>query len=348
MLRNLYAVTLASSLMLFSIGCGRQESESAQPVATRTDAGSFTAPAAQEAERENMALVRAVNAIPDQNVVVMAGEQNTFADLYFRSVTPYQKVSRDVERITMSPAGQEGLTLAQESESLAAGKHYTVIALPAARGERAYAEGQEAGAPRGVEGAEGREARLLVLEDRIVRPSENKAKLRVINAVPDLGSVRVYLRGDSGQEEQELLTSEFGSAVDYKEVDPKTVTLVIRPDRGWTGQARHEGEQGRREGFKGEMPREEQGRQQERAAQQGPMEHQPTPEGQQPRAGEHAMGEMPMHGDELVVQNLQLQEGRLYTLIVTRAEGGDRLAAIRIEDYIPGGRTGQGEGPRSE
>jgi hypothetical protein len=201
---------LAFIALLLLMGACARESTQNQPVTTTTNAGTATAPPAREAERRDNALVRVVHAVPGaQAVDVFTDDTRTFTNVAYKTVTPYREISDDRHAFRVRPQGQDQTTapLAENSENLGGGNHYTVVALP--------------------RDATGREATLRIFSDRLTPPTAGKAKVRVVHAAPDAGEVDVYARG---REDALFGGVNVETATTYTEVDPMTVTLEVRPE----------------------------------------------------------------------------------------------------------------------
>lgn len=68
---------------------------------------------------------------------------------------------------------------------------------------------------------------LRVVSDEIKPTEEGKARVRFIHAAPDLGEVDV---GVAGQKDALFDGVNFANEAGYKDVDPVSTTLEIRPD----------------------------------------------------------------------------------------------------------------------
>jgi hypothetical protein len=155
-----------------------------QPGATRETAEQAAAP-------EQQAMVRVINAVPDQPALdVVAGEAETFSDVRFGAATPYQPVPDDATLRVRSeaagaappaePARPEAAPAVPgegeaEGANLAGGKRYTALVAPAG----------EAGAG----------LKLRLVEDDPEPPAEGKVKVRLLNAAPDAGDVQLVVSG---------------------------------------------------------------------------------------------------------------------------------------------------------
>lgn len=198
----------AITYAIVAIGCGREAKQTA-PVQTEAGGTLAAAPAARDAAQRDTALVRVLHAIPGGEVSdVFAGDQVAFNQLGYRSLTPYKELAAERTTFRLRPANQDRAEpLAEESEGLGAGKHYTIVILP---GEKA------------------KPATLKVLADDLVPPSEGKAKVRVVNASPDAGSVAVFVGGRTSPLVKGVSAA---SASDYMETEPIQGTLEVRADR---------------------------------------------------------------------------------------------------------------------
>ena len=214
-------------MLLFSVlvaaACSR-ESQQTQPVTTTTEKGTSTAPPAKEVEQRGRTLVRVVHAMPDSaSLDMFADEGKAFANITYKAVTPYKELSGTLPPtppVTEVPAPSNKLQvvfrvrpvaqdktvpLAEATEVLTPGNHYTVIVLPS---------------------AEGKKRSLKVTSDDLTPAPSEKARVRVIHASPDAGEVDVYAK----ERDKALFDGvNFESEVGYKEVEPMTATLEVRP-----------------------------------------------------------------------------------------------------------------------
>jgi Domain of unknown function (DUF4397)/BON domain len=197
---------LALLALLLVTACSREASQN-QPVTTTTNAGTSSAPPATEVKQRGNALVRVIHAIPGgQAVDVFADDKRVFNNLAYKTTSTYEEVSAERHTFRIRPAGQEtAQPLAENSEGLSDGRHYTVIAMADANGKPAN----------------------YVYDDDLVPPASGKAKVRVIHASADAGEVDVYAK-----EGNKKL---FGgvnalSETSYTEIDPMSGTLEVRPE----------------------------------------------------------------------------------------------------------------------
>jgi len=204
---------LAAALLLTAAaGCARLGSEQTGPVTTKTDAGSTTAPAASEVAARKNALVRFVHAVPGLAPVdVFAGDGKAFDAVIYKYVTPYRELPMASAPFRLRLAGQDAAEpLAQETKSLGVGRHHTVVALHVG-GAGLLSKGT------GVE--------LRFLTDELEPPSAGKARVRVVNASPDLGEIDLYA---TGRAEPVLKGANAGAATAYSETEPTGAGLEVR------------------------------------------------------------------------------------------------------------------------
>jgi Domain of unknown function (DUF4397) len=182
------------------------ESGRTESVTTTTDKGTSSAPPAREVEKRDKALVRVVQALPDfERVDALVGDNKEFTNVTYKTVTPYKEVSDTQEQFAIRPAGQDSAQpLAQNREGIRGGDHYTAIAMPATDGKPT----------------------LRVVSDSLTPPPSGKASVRIIHASPDAGEVNVFLQ-DKANATFEGVNSQ--TVTFYKEVDPMTATLEVRP-----------------------------------------------------------------------------------------------------------------------
>jgi hypothetical protein len=193
----------AVSLAAFLAGaCGPGERKDEAGTAAQSPAPGMS-PAADERETS---MVRVVNAIPGgQPADVWAGDAKTFSAVDYKTVTPYKEVRENLVTFKVQQ-GTEGTPLAQNTETLADGKHYTLFALPDEKGTG---------------------ANLKVLADEMTPVEGSKARVRVVNASPGTKDVQVVIPG-----RKDPLVTGIGVAEnsEYKEIDPVAGRLVVQGD----------------------------------------------------------------------------------------------------------------------
>jgi hypothetical protein len=192
--------------LLLAVACS-SEPKQTQPVTTRTDSGTSTAPPAKEAEQRNNALVRVINAVPgNMSFDIFADDQKVFESVAFKNVTPYKELSDDRHSFRVRPAGQDATQpVAENSEGLSGGKHYTIVVMPDTNDK----------------------TKLNVVNDNITTPPADKAQVRVIHASPDAGEVDVV-----DKQGNKMLFSgvNFERGTSYMDVDPMKTTLEVRQE----------------------------------------------------------------------------------------------------------------------
>jgi hypothetical protein len=198
--------TVFALAVLFVMTACTSESNQNQPVTTTTNTGTSNAPPASEVKQRGNALVRVIHAIPGgPSVDVFADDAKVFTGIAYKTTTPYKEISAERHTFRIRPAGQDtAQPLAENSEGLSDGKHYTVVAWADTDGKPA----------------------LYIVDDDLVPPSSGKAKLRVIHASADAGEVDVYAK-----EGNKKL---FGGvnplkATSYSEFDPMSGAIEVRP-----------------------------------------------------------------------------------------------------------------------
>jgi hypothetical protein len=197
-------MVFALAVLLALTACS-SESNQNQPVTTTTNTGTSNAPPASEVKQRGNALVRVIHAIPGgPSVDVFADDAKVFTGIAFKTTTPYKEISAERHTFRIRQAGQDTAPpLAENSEGLSDGKHYTVVAWADTDGKPA----------------------LYIVDDDLVPPSSGKAKLRIIHASADAGEVDLYAR-----EGNKKL---FGGvnplkATSYSEFDPMSGTIEVR------------------------------------------------------------------------------------------------------------------------
>ena len=193
-------------------GCSVTGSGEPGPVTTRTEAGTTTAPPASEVAARKNALVRFVHAVPGlASVDLFAGDGKAFEGAAYKSATAFREMPTASALFRLRLAGQDAAeALAESKEGFGTGRHHTVVAVPArAAGLFSKAEGVE----------------LRFLTDELEAPAAGKAKVRVVNASPDLDEVDVYA---TGRAEPLVKGAKFGAASAYGEAEPAGAGLEVR------------------------------------------------------------------------------------------------------------------------
>jgi hypothetical protein len=200
-LRGLYTGMLAGGAVLLATAC--KDTRDTGAVSSRTAEGTTNAPAADVAESKDVALVRVVNAIPAGAVTILAGDSAAFSSVGYKKATEFREIPDDRFNFKLGSAENP---LAENRENLAGGGHYTIVAMP------------DEGGPE--------KRNLRVLKDDLAPVSPDKARVRVINAVPGDLEISVYVRG---REDALFDGVNFKSEAGWEEFDPIAGTLEIRP-----------------------------------------------------------------------------------------------------------------------
>jgi hypothetical protein len=192
-------------LWLLVTACS-SEPKQTQPVTSKTSSGTSTAPPAKEVGQRDNALVRVINAVPGNTALdIFADDQKVFQSVAFKTVTPYRELSDDRHSFRVRHAGQDSAQpLAENSEGLSGGKHYTIVIMPDNNNKTS----------------------LYLINDNIATPPAEKAQVRVIHASPDAGEVDIV-----DKQGNKLFSSvNFQRETSYMEVDPKKTTLEVRQE----------------------------------------------------------------------------------------------------------------------
>jgi hypothetical protein len=200
-LRSWYTGMLAGGVVFLAAGCKNRETGA---VSSRTAEGTSNAPAAEVAENRDVALVRVVNAIPAGAVTILAGDSIAFPAVGYKKATEFREIPDDRFNFKLGSAENP---LAENRENLDGGGHYTIVAMP-----------DEGGADK---------RNLRVLDDGLKPVSPDKARVRVINAVPGDLEISVFVRGRADPLFDGV---NFKSEAGWNEIDPLAGTLELRPE----------------------------------------------------------------------------------------------------------------------
>jgi hypothetical protein len=193
---------VATGLLLGAMGCGGSKTD--RPVVTTKDGVESSSPAGTDAANRGKSLVRLVNALPSPKQFDVSGDDRTlFTAVEYKTVTDYEEIGGNLVTFRLRLAGADSV-LADNSETLLDGNRYTIVALPNEHGGVA----------------------LRVVRDEVV-PDSGKARLRVINAAPDIDDVDIAVQG-----QKDPLFTDVGYATEagYKDIGPMTATIDIRRD----------------------------------------------------------------------------------------------------------------------
>jgi hypothetical protein len=200
--RGFYAGMLAGGVMLAAAGCKNNRDTGA--VTTKTEQGTSNAPSSDALENKGLALVRVVNAIPGEAaLVIFAGDSTAFAGVGYKKATAFRKIPDDRFNFKL---GSRDKPLAENHENLSEGGHYTLVAMP------------DQGGPD--------KRNLRVLDDELKPVSPDKARVRVINAIPGDTEISVFVRGRADPLFDGI---NFKSEAGWNEFDPIAGTLEVRP-----------------------------------------------------------------------------------------------------------------------
>jgi Domain of unknown function (DUF4397) len=192
---------------LFLVASCSSEPKQTQPVTSKTDAGTSTAPPAKEVDRRNNALVRVINTVPAASSFdVFVDDQKVFDRVAFKSVTPYKELPGTRHTFRIRQAGQDNAQpVTENSEGLAGGKHYTILVMPGTNDK----------------------VTVSIINDNLAPPPADKAQVRVINASPDVGEVDVVDK----QGDKKLFSGiNFEKGSGYKDMNPARTTLEVRSE----------------------------------------------------------------------------------------------------------------------
>ena len=192
---------LAGGVVLIAAGCKPDRDTGA--VSSKTAEGTSGTPSAEAAEERDMAFVRVVNAIPAGAVTILAGDSTAFSAVGYKKATEFREIPDDRFNFKLGSAEQP---LAENRENLNDGGHYTIVAMP-----------DEGGADK---------RNLRVLDDDLKPVSPDKARVRVINAVPGDLEISVFVRG---RKDPLFEGINFKSEAGWNDIDPVAGTLELRP-----------------------------------------------------------------------------------------------------------------------
>jgi hypothetical protein len=200
-------VSLLVAAILFLAAACSSEPRQTQPVISRSDSGTSTAPAAKEVQRRNNALVRVINATPGTMAVdVFTDDQKTFEAVSFKDVTPYREIPDTRHTFRIRQAGKDNeQPIAENSEGLAGGRHYTLLIAQDMNNKPV----------------------VSLISDNITAPPADKAQVRVIHASPDTGEVDIV---DKSANKKLFSGINFERETNYMTVDPMKTTLEVRPE----------------------------------------------------------------------------------------------------------------------
>jgi hypothetical protein len=199
--RGFYAGMLAGGVLL-AASCKNNRDTGA--VTTKTEQGTSSAPASDALDNNELALVRVVNAIPGEPaLVIFAGDSTAFSGVGYKKATAFREIPNDRFNFKL---GSPDKPLAENHENLSGGGHYTIVAMP-----------DQGGADK---------RNLRVLDDELKPVSPDKARVRVINAIPGDREISIFVRGRADPLFDGI---NFKSEAGWSEFDPIAGNLEVRP-----------------------------------------------------------------------------------------------------------------------
>jgi Domain of unknown function (DUF4397) len=196
------------AVLLLAAGC--DQTRDTGSVTSRAGDATSSAPGSKAASQRNVALVRAVNAIPGNGQVdIWAGDSVAFKAVGYQAATDYREIPNHMFKFQLRGPGADTTPLAVSRENLSGGAHYTIVALPG-------------------DDPEERKQNLRVLTDDLKPVAAGVSRVRFVNGSGTAHDVDVVLRG---REEPLFKGVNFKSEAGWKEVEPMAGTLEIRRDR---------------------------------------------------------------------------------------------------------------------
>ena len=188
---------------LFVAACDRTETRTAD-LTTSSPAGTSTVPSAAAARSRDNAMVRVLHAVPSGTTFdLFAGDLLLFDGLGFKTVTPYRAVDGKRYAFALRPAGMsQAKPLSSNTEDLQDGDFYTAIAMP----------------------GDGQTAQLRVVADPLAAPGSGKARLRVVHAGTDAGTIDVRAVDATTTLFDKV---DYQTVSDYRDVAPMNGQLQI-------------------------------------------------------------------------------------------------------------------------
>ena len=202
-MRNLIAGAIAF-IVLSTAGCSANGPTTTSSETTTSQGRTSQAPAGLAAALEGNVLVRFMNADPDgKGMDIAVREEPVFSNVAYKATTPYKelpKVSGELQFQLSETGGTE--VLGANRRSLLLGRHYTLVALP----------------------QKNHTARLALTLDNLFQVEPGRARVRLINATPDVEDLALYIAGTKSMVQHGVDASVVTS---FTDVDAGT--LEIRP-----------------------------------------------------------------------------------------------------------------------
>jgi hypothetical protein len=193
-----------TALLAIGLSASCKGAKTDKPVATDANGNITVSPSGDAAAKEGKSMVRLVNALPNSKAIDVAGDDRTlFTAVGYKTVTPYVEVRDNQIDFKLMHATKDS-SVAGNSEMMADGNRYTIVALPDDKGG----------------------ATMRILRDEVV-PDSGKARIRVINAAPGVKDADVALQG---QKDALFEDVDYAAEAGYKDITPVTATVEIRRD----------------------------------------------------------------------------------------------------------------------
>ena len=203
---------LAAGAVTLTAACNKTNETGA--VTSKANGETSSAPSSDAVESRDHALIRAVNAIPDKsNLTIYAGDSAAFKNVGYKKTTGYEEIPDNLFNFQLKAANAaNGEAVAQNRENLHDGGHYTIVALPS---------------------EDPNDENLRVLDDDLKPGAETsgKARVRFINGLAGDTDVDLFIKG---QKDPLFDGVNFKAEAGWKDVDPASGTLVVRPDNKTT------------------------------------------------------------------------------------------------------------------
>ena len=202
--------SLGFAALIVMAGCNAQTDQATR---TKAEGQESTAASGEAANKRDKALVRFVNAAPNQQGLdLWFGDTKAFSGVAFKTVSAYMELP--TERRTFSVRTANGTTdLATNNEGLWDGRHYTLVALPKEDGTII----------------------LHAMNDDLAAPDAGKTKVRVMNAAPRNDDLDLYA---TGKKDEIFDGVDYNSVTDFKQIDPVAGGVEVRHENQKTAALR--------------------------------------------------------------------------------------------------------------
>jgi len=215
-----FAIATSTLMLLCSAAC---EKKTTSPSITTTSEGQVSsAPSSKEAAKENVALIRFLNADSSGRPrELWLDKAKLFTDVTYKSITPYTEVERVAGRLRLREANGSD-DLASTNLDIIAGRHYTLVAVPQKDGT----------------------SNLLDMSDDLSSPKPGYVRVRIINAsgVDDLTLYRAGTKEriqndvDAGWRSRyaDTKAGSFDLRSPKRAAAPALLNIQLEPDRVYT------------------------------------------------------------------------------------------------------------------